>query len=100
MSSEHSNKCAPQAPRCTNCAQVMRLAGITSRSDDTPPLYTFERRSCGVSLVEPALSAMMLDAIKDNQLSEKPSLTTLFGKLDALEGSHLLRAFRKRRWVH
>jgi MinD superfamily P-loop ATPase len=100
MSSKHSNKCAPESPRCTNCAQVMRLAGITSRSDDLPDLYKYECRSCGVSHVEPALSALKLDAIKDDQLFETLSLETLFGKLDALEGSHLLRGFRKRRWVH
>jgi hypothetical protein len=54
----------------------MRLAGITSRFDDLPDLYTFGCRGCGVSHIEPAL-ALKLDAIKDNQLSEKPSLQTL-----------------------
>jgi hypothetical protein len=78
----------------------MRLAGITSRFDDLPDVYTFECRSCGVSHVEPALSALKLDAIQDDRLSEKSSLPTLFGKLDALEGSHLLRGFSKRRQVH
>jgi hypothetical protein len=72
----------------------MRLAGITSRFDDLPDVYTFECRSCGVSHIEPALS------IQGDRLSEKSSLPTLFGKLDALEGSHLLRGFSKRRQVH
>jgi hypothetical protein len=100
MTHERSNSCAPQSPRCPNCAQVMRLAGITSRFDDLPDVYMFECRSCGVSHIEPALSALKSDAVQDDQLSEKPSLPTLFGKLDALEGSHLLRGFRKRRQVH
>ena len=100
MSRERSNKCAPKSPLCPSCAQVMRLARITSRFEDLPDLYTFECHTCGVSHIEPALLALKLDAIKDNQLSEQSSLPTLFGKLDALEGSHLLRAFRKRRQVH
>jgi len=100
MSHERSNSCSPQSPRCPNCGQAMRLAGITSRFDDLADVYTFECRSCGVSHIEPDLSALILDPIQDDQLSEKPSLPTLFGKLDALEGGHLLRGFRKRRQVH
>src|SRR5262249_21694709 len=100
MPTKRSTQCAPKSPHCPSCAQTMRLAGITSRFDELPDLYKFECRGCGVSHIEPALSALKLDAIKDNQLSEKSSLPTLFGKLDTLEGSHLLRAFRKRRRVH
>ena len=100
MSSERSTQCAPKSPLCPSCAQIMRLAGITARFDDLPDLYTFECRSCGVSHIEAALIALELDAIKDNQLSEKSSLPNLVGKLDTLEGSHLLRGFRKRRRVH
>ena len=37
---------------CPSCAQVMRLARITSRFDDLPDLYVFECRACGVSHIE------------------------------------------------
>jgi hypothetical protein len=79
MPHERSNKSAPQSPRCPGCAQIMRLAGITSRFDDLPDLYTFECSGCGVSHIEAAPFAVKLDAIK---------------------GSQLLRACRKRLRVH
>jgi hypothetical protein len=72
----------------------MRLAGITSRFDDLPDLYTFECRACGVSHIEPAPLAVKSDAA--DQSSEKASLPALFSKLDVLEGSQLFRACRKR----
>ena len=59
-------------------------------------LYTFECRGCGVSHIERALFAVNLDAIEDKQSSEKPSSRPLFSELDALEGSQILRACRKR----
>jgi hypothetical protein len=98
MPYERSNKCAPKSPRCPGCAQIMRLAGITSRFDDLPDLYTFECRGCGVSHIEPVPFTVKLDAITDNQ--EDASLPTLFGRLDALEGSQILRTCRKRLQVH
>src|SRR5262249_1755996 len=52
MRNELSNKCAPWAPRCPSCAQIMRLVRITSRFEDLPDLYTFECRACGVSHIE------------------------------------------------
>ena len=58
-----SNKCPPTSPHCPACAQVMRLARITSRFGDLPDLYTFECRACGVSHIEPALSASIMDAL-------------------------------------
>jgi hypothetical protein len=98
MPYEHSN--APKSPRCPSCAQTMRLGGITSRFGDLLDLYTFECRGCGVSHIEPALFAVNLDVIEDKQLSEKPSAPPFFSKLDALEGSQILRACRKRLRVH
>jgi hypothetical protein len=56
MPYERSDKCAPKSPLCPSCAQIMRLARITSRFGDLPDLYTFECRACGVSHIEPALS--------------------------------------------
>src|SRR6516165_11781036 len=41
MRNELSNKCAPRAPLCPSCAQIMRLVRITSRFEDLPDLYTF-----------------------------------------------------------
>jgi len=64
MSYERSNKSAPKSPLCPGCAQIMRLAGITSRFDDLPDLYTFECRGCGVSHIEPALSASIAGALQ------------------------------------
>jgi len=55
MRYERSNKCAPNQPHCPSCAQIMRLARITSRFDELPELYTFECRACGVSHTEAAL---------------------------------------------
>ena len=63
MSYQRSTQCAPKSPLCPSCGQIMRLAGITSRSDDLPDLYTFKCRSCGVSHIEPALSASIVDAL-------------------------------------
>jgi hypothetical protein len=64
MPSELSDKCAPTSPHCPTCARVMRLARITSRFSDLPDLYTFECRACGVSHIEPALSASILGALE------------------------------------
>jgi hypothetical protein len=100
VSHERSNKSAPQSPRCPGCAQIMRLAGITSRFDDLPDLYTFECSGCGVSHIEAAPFAVKLDPIEGNQLSETASLPTLFSRLDVLEDGQLLRACRKRLRVH
>ena len=63
MPCELSEKCAPASPHCPDCAQVMRLARITSRFGDLPDLYTFECRACGLSHIEPALSASIIDAL-------------------------------------
>jgi len=71
MSKERSNESAPQSLRCPGCAQVMRLARITSRFDDLPDLYTFVCSACGVSHIEPAPFAVKLDATESNQLSEE-----------------------------
>jgi hypothetical protein len=54
MRYELSNKNTPRRPHCLACAQVMRLARITSRYGDLPDLYTFECRACGVSHIETA----------------------------------------------
>ena len=55
MRYERSNKCAPKQPHCSSCAQIMRLARITSRFDELPELYTFECQACGVSHIEAAV---------------------------------------------
>jgi hypothetical protein len=55
MRYERSNKCAPKQALCPSCAQIMRLARITSRFDDLPELYTFECQACGVSHIEAVL---------------------------------------------
>jgi hypothetical protein len=55
MRYKSSNNCEPRPPHCPSCAQIMRLARITSRFDDLPDLYTFECRACGVSHIEAAL---------------------------------------------
>jgi hypothetical protein len=49
-----SPKCEPGPPHCPSCAQIMRLARITTRFDGLPELYTFECRACGVSHIEAA----------------------------------------------
>ena len=54
---------SPISPHCPACAQVMRLARITSRFGDLPDLYTFECLACGVSHIEPALSASIRGAL-------------------------------------
>jgi hypothetical protein len=64
MPYELSGKCAPTSPHCPACAQVMRLARITSRFSDLPDLYTFECRACGVSHIEPALSSSIVCALE------------------------------------
>jgi len=99
MRYQNSNQSVPKTPRCPSCAQIMRLAGITSRFDNLPDLYTFECRGCGVSHIEPALFAV-LGVIDGDQSSKKSSLRTFFSKLDALEGAQILRACRKRLRVH
>ena len=64
MPHELSDKCAPVSPHCPACAQVMRLARITSRFGDLPDVYTFECRACGVSHIEPGLSASIAGALQ------------------------------------
>jgi hypothetical protein len=64
MPHERSNKCAPASPLCPSCAQIMRLARITSRFGDLPDLYTFECRACGVSHIEPGLSPSIAGALQ------------------------------------
>ena len=64
MPHELSDKCAPASPHCLACGQVMRLARITSRFGDLPDVYTFECRACGVSHIEPALSASIAGALQ------------------------------------
>jgi hypothetical protein len=54
MRDERRNKCPPRPPLCPSCAQLMRLARITSRFDNLPDLNTFECRACGVSHIEAA----------------------------------------------
>jgi len=100
MRYQNSNQSVAKTPRCPSCAQIMRLAGITSRFDNLPDLYTFECRGCGESHIEPAPFAVKLGVIEGNQLSKKSSLGMLFSKLDALEGAQILRACRKRLRVH
>jgi hypothetical protein len=56
MRYERSNKYAPRTPLCPSCAQILRVARITSRFGDLPDLYTFECRACGVSHIEAAAS--------------------------------------------
>ena len=59
MRYERSSKCAPKQPHCPSCAQIMRLARITSRFDDLPELYTFECQACGVSHIEAAVLVLL-----------------------------------------
>ena len=59
-----SDKYAPTLPHRAACAQVMRLARMTSRFGDLPDLYTFECRACGVSHIEPALSPSIAGALQ------------------------------------
>jgi hypothetical protein len=55
----HYQSSAPKPPPCPSCAQIMRLARITSRFDDLPDLYTFECRACGVSHIEAARPSLL-----------------------------------------
>jgi hypothetical protein len=71
MPYELTKKCAPTSPHCPACAQVMRLARITSRFGDLPDLYTFECRACGVSHIEPALSTSIIDPTV-GRIQERP----------------------------
>jgi hypothetical protein len=64
MSCKLSDKSAPTSPRCPACRQAMRLARVTSRFGDLPDLYTFECQACGVSHIEPALSASIAGALQ------------------------------------
>jgi hypothetical protein len=54
MRYEFSNKNTPRPPLCPSCAQIMRLARITSRFEQLADLYTFECRSCGLWHIEAA----------------------------------------------
>ena len=56
MRNEHSNEYAPESPLCPSCAQIMRIARITSQFGELPALYIFECRACGVSKIEAAYS--------------------------------------------
>ena len=57
MRYERSNEYAPRTPLCSSCAQIMRLARMTSRFSGLPDLYTFECRACGVAHIEAATFA-------------------------------------------
>jgi hypothetical protein len=57
MRYERSNEYAPRTPLCPSCAQIMRLARMTSRFSGLPDLYTFEYRACGVAHIEAATFA-------------------------------------------
>ena len=52
MSDESANKSAHTPPRCPICAQPMRLVRKTLRFHGLPELYTFECRTCDVSLTQ------------------------------------------------
>jgi hypothetical protein len=54
MRYERSDEYAPRTPLCSSCAQIMRLARMTSRFSGLPDLYTFECRACGVAHIEAA----------------------------------------------
>ena len=49
MRYERPNEYAPRIPLCPSCAQIMRLARVTSRFGNLPDVYTFECRGCGVT---------------------------------------------------
>ena len=55
MLHQSSNKPVQAPPRCPSCAQIMRLARITSRFGDLADLYTFECRPCGIAHIEAAI---------------------------------------------
>ena len=52
MSDESANTSAHTPPRCPICAQPMRLVRKTLRFHGLPELYTFECRTCDVSLTQ------------------------------------------------
>ena len=52
---------SPKPPLCPSCAQIMKLARVTSRFDDLPDLYTFECRACGVSHIEAGCKVAYLE---------------------------------------
>jgi hypothetical protein len=54
MQYQTSNQSEPKPPHCLACAQIMRLARITSRFGDLPDLYAFECQACGMSHIEAA----------------------------------------------
>src|SRR6516165_4459915 len=54
MRYERRNEYAPRIPLCPSCAQIMRLARVTSRFGNLPDVYTFECRGCGVTHIEAA----------------------------------------------
>ena len=56
MRYERSHEHAPNTPLCASCAQIMRLARMTSQFGELPDLYTFECRGCGVTQIEAALA--------------------------------------------
>jgi len=56
---------SPKPLHCPSCAQIMRLARITSRFDNLPDLYTFECRACGVSHIE--AGSIVADLEPENQ---------------------------------
>ena len=54
MRYQNTNQFVSKPPRCSSCAQIMRLVRITSRFGDLPDLHVFECRACGVSHIEVA----------------------------------------------
>ena len=73
MHDECSHKSAPKQPLCPSCAQIMRLARITSRFDGLPELYIFECRACGVSHIEsaPFLASPREQIAREGQLIDR-----------------------------
>jgi len=57
MPYQHSHERAPKTPLCASCAQIMRLARITSRFGDLPDVYAFECQACGLTHIEAATVA-------------------------------------------
>ena len=58
MRYEHSHEYAPRTPLCPSCAQIMRVARITSRFGGLPDVYTFECRVFGLTHIEAAIVAL------------------------------------------
>jgi hypothetical protein len=52
MPTNGSDNAVPVAPRCSRCAQPMRIARRTPRFGGLPDLYTFECRNCEISHTE------------------------------------------------